>query len=236
MPVPPIARLGTLSALCVLAAACNKAPQREEAGIDPVIAMALAQPLMGDPDLTGLNRATAVFTGEAVPSAPIPLNSFTDEAKAAARAEAKALVGGSLVAAPPAAGSHKALAGEAVMLSWANAFGDGSCVVSTNYGYGWAAQLPAAWPIYPRGHVQEAAGSDTPQCHLRAISFRTGVAASDVLDFYASLAKKAGLASEHRADGVSNVLTGKRGASGFAVYVRPDADGTVLVDLVLKDF
>ena len=52
--------------------------------------------------------------------------------------------------------------------------------------------MPDWLPVYPRGHVQEALGADTPGCHVRALSFRSAVAPQDVIDFYAAIAGKAG--------------------------------------------
>lgn len=225
----------SLFLLCGLAAGCHKAPPPNAATVDPVVAAVLAQPLMGDPDLTMLDRGSGIYTGELVPSAPIPPDRFTDEAKAAARSEAAALAGGTLDSAPGAAGADKARAGPTAMVSWAQAFGDGPCVTAAGYGFGWAAQMPAAVPIYPRAHVQEAAGADGGACRLRAISFRSGVGATDLLDFYATMARKAGFKPERRVDGEAQALIARRGSGGFAAYLRPDAEATVLVDLVVKD-
>ncbi len=55
----------------------------------------------------------------------------------------------------------------------------------------WANRLPAAFPVYPRGAVQEAAGTDDDACALRVVNFQTGVSLDDVIDFYFSSARKA---------------------------------------------
>ena len=56
----------------------------------------------------------------------------------------------------------------------------------------WAAKLPAAFPVYPRGNTQEAAGTDEGQCALRVVSFLTPVALEEVLAFYYTRARAAG--------------------------------------------
>lgn len=215
-----------------LSACGGKQAEGNESALDPAIAAALAGPLMTDPDLVAQNSAGTALSGGGVPTALIPTDPVSAEAKAAAKAEAITLAGGKLASAPMASGRDNSLAGETVMLTYRRAFGDTNCATRASYTFSWAAKMPEPFTIYPRGHVQESAGLDAADCRLRAINFRTGVAAVDVLDFYATRARKAGFSAEHRATGDAHALSGKKGGAGFAVYVRAGSEGLAEVDLV----
>ncbi len=203
---------------------------------DPQVAAALADPLMTDPDLASQNRVGVALTGDGVPTALIPTEDISGDNRAAAKADAIALLGASPPAAPVASGSDGAQAGGTAQLSWLQAFGAKACANAASWTFSWAAKMPATLPIYPRGHVQEALGSDGAGCAMRAVNFRTQVTASDVLDFYAAAARKAGLQTVHRASGDAHMISGRQGAAGFAVYVRPGPEGMTDVDLVTNGF
>ncbi len=203
---------------------------------DPQIVAALADPLMTDPDLASQNRVGVALTGDGVPTALIPTEDLSAEARAAAKADAIALLGADPPAAPAASLGAGAKAGETVQLSWQQAFGAMPCAKTASWTFAWAAKMPAALPIYPRGHVQEALGSDAAGCAMRAVNFRTQVTAGDVLDFYSASARRTGLQAAHHADGDAHMLSGKLGSAGFAVYVRPGPEGMTEVDLVTRGF
>lgn len=197
-----------------------------------MVAAALAAPLMTDPDLASQNRVGVALTGSAMPAAPIPTEDLTDEARAAALSDAAAQLGGAIGPAPAATGSQGAAAGETALLSWRQTFGPGPCADRAGWTFAWAARMPQAFPVFPRGHVQEAAGNDDGDCHLRALNFRTQAEVPDVLGFYHAVSRQAGYSVLHRADGEAHVLTGSRNGAGYAVYVRPGAEGMTEVDLV----
>ena len=90
------------------------------------------------------------------------------------------------------------------------------------------ARLPAALPVYPRGHARVAAGTDAAGCALRAVRFVTPVTVADAIDFYYASAAKARLAPQRSKAGGDEVVAGK----GFAVYVRQSSDGLTEVVLV----
>ncbi len=216
---------------------CGRGPAPDAVDTrDPQVAAALADPLMTDPDLASQNRAGVALTGDGVPSALIPTEDLSAENRAAAKADAIALLGTNPPAAPTASGSAGAKAGETALLSWQQAFGVQACATTARWTFVWGAKMPAALPIYPRGHVQEAIGSDAAGCTLRAVNFRTQVSPGDVLDFYYASARKAGFKTSHRADGDAHALSGNQGGLGFAVYVRPGPEGMTDVDLVTRGF
>jgi len=199
---------------------------------DPVVADALSDPLMTDPDLATQNRVGALLTGGGVPSAQIPLEVVSDEVRAAAKADAVSLLGGDPGTAPAATGAGGAKAGDTALLTWRQNFKAEACASRVGWTFGWASKMPAAMPVYPRGHVQEALGNSENGCTIRALNFLVPVSAEDVLAFYNASARKAGFKPEHRADGDAHALIGKNGGAGFAVYVRPGPQGMSDVDLV----
>ena len=185
--------LAALSA-CGRTVADDKADQT-----DPLFAAGLAAPLMIDPDLSSLNRTGAALSADTTIDVPVPLDKPSSEARAAALADAGAWLGSTPKQLPAPANGPAPVAGQSVLLTWQSAFGPGPCPAKAEWGHIWAARMPAALPVYPRGHVQEAIGSDEPACRLRAISFTTPVPGSDVLAFYHAAARKAGIPARHLA-------------------------------------
>ena len=108
----------------------------------------------------------------------------------------------------------------------------GTCAGQVSYTMRWAARMPPAFPVYPRGSVQEAAGTDEDTCALRVVNFITPVPMGDVLDFYFTRARNAGFSADHSLQGGDNVLAGRKEGRAFAVYARELASGLVEVDLV----
>ncbi|MEO5597405.1 MAG: hypothetical protein ABIQ66_02175 [Novosphingobium sp.] len=222
-----------LLSVALLTGCTAKANKAAKARRDPEMAGALREPVMIDPDLSGMNQRGAALTGGGVPAATIPLDEQGAEYAAAAKAEAVQLAGGALQSAPPSAGSGAVAHGETAALTAGNVLGAGNaCLTKLTYTAAWAARMPTAFPIYPRGHVQEAAGADGEHCHVRAINFRVAVTPDDVLGFYYTTARKAGFAAVHRFDGGAHSLSGGKGAAVYLVLVRAREDGLTEVDLV----
>ncbi len=227
-----------LPALFLLLSACGSgtettAPEGDE---DPAVAGALADPIMTDPDLSGQNQRSAALGGGGPASAGIPPENQSPEAIAAARAEALKLAGGALRTAPAASasGSGGPAAEDAVVIAAAALAGKpgAACTAKLAYSAVWAARLPAAFPVYPRGHVQEAAGSDAAGCSLRSVNYLTPVTVPDVVDFYFTRANAAGFRSSRRLVGVDDVLEGSKAAAQYYLRVRKAEDGLTEVDLV----
>src|SRR5690606_23337049 len=138
---------------------------------------ALAGQIMVDPDLVGLNRANAVA---AMPPADgsLPTVDRSPGMIAAARAEALQLVGGPGMLRK--AGEPREVAG--ALPSGSALTAAASCIGRAQYTMQWAARMPEAFPVYPRGAVQEAAGTDAGGCALRAVDFVTPVPLGEVMD------------------------------------------------------
>ena len=108
------------------------------------------------------------------------------------------------------------------------------CAAKLEYTAAWAAKLPVAFPVYPRGAVQEAAGTEVAGCSLRAVKFQTPVPVGDVIDFYFSQARKAGFSATHVVEDGDDVLAGTRGPASFTVHARNLPSGASEVDLIIS--
>lgn len=239
-PIPPVVLAIVLAT--VLAGCGPRKAATSPADVDPAIAGALGDEIMVDPDLARQNPHNAALTGGGPASAAIPPQDKSPEAIAAARAEAVRLAGGPLQRAPkpsgpPPAQSGASSAGQTAVLTASIALGRNGagtgrdCAAKADYKMGWAAKLPAPFPVYPRGHVQEAAGTDADGCRLRVVNFVTPVPLDEVADFYWTRARSAGFAAAHRLDGADRVIEGAKGAAAYVVYLR-HRDGLTEVDLV----
>lgn len=202
------------------------------AALDPAIVAALADPLMIDPDLASQNRGNAAIALDGFDA--IPLDDPSPEAIAAATADAARLAGGMIRTAPEPADTHDQFAPAltAGRLAAALPAVSPSCLDSLRYGYAWASSVPQVLPIYPRGHLQEAAGSAT--CGLHAVVFTTPVETSVVIDFYYTRAVDAGFIVARRRHGQVDALSGNRGAAAFVVRVRPQPSGLSEVELAIR--
>lgn len=222
-----------------LLAACGSAdPQPKSDEGDPALTGALGDQITADPDLARQNEAAGVA---AIPArdGTLPSLDVTPDAIARARTDALALLGGpgKLKKAPQARELAGALPAEAELSAAARAANapganGGDCASRVEYTAAWAAKLPQPFPVYPRGAVQEAAGSDAHGCSLRVVNFHTPVPLSEVLDFYYTRAAGAGFSVQHvRQDG-DNVMGGVKGKASFTLYARTLKTGATEVDLV----
>lgn len=211
-------------AACSKPDAPDKAPQR-----DPAVVQALNDPLMIDPDLSQRNEGAAALT--VTTDMGLPVLPVTAEAAAGARAEAARMVGGlDKLRAPPAA--EKAVAD--LPESWSPghhlaAIGaDEPCLKRLKSSAIFAARLPEALPVYPRGGTLAAAGSDTATCTARAVRFATPVSPGDVLAFYWAQARAARLSPRaYTAEGAA-VLRGSGKGLAFDVRVRAVGEQTLV--------
>ncbi|UIP06277.1 hypothetical protein LY632_11335 [Erythrobacter sp. SDW2] len=226
--------------LPVLLAACSG--EADEPGIvperDPMATQALNDQIMVDPDLSQQNEANAALSGNGDHSLPPVV--ATREAIEGAKLEAADLVGGTAnlrqLSEPKAAEPLPEAALYSVTELAKLTTGAEVCAEKASFTARWAARMPAALPIYPRGNTIEAAGSDSGGCKLRAVRFLTPVARADVLAFYAASARKAGLNASYSRAGEIEVVEGGKGASRYAIYVRRRQSGISEVGLVTSGF
>ena len=226
-----------IPALILAVTACGgaKDPATKRAETDPAVTGALADQIMVDPDLASQNRGNAALGSGGPADGSLPPELRTPEAIAAAKADAARLVGGPMQVAP-SAGSSSAGKAEAPLTAAdmaGNVPGIGAgCPDKVDYSMAWAAKMPAAFPVYPRGHVNEAAGTDKDGCRLRVVNFVTPVAPGDVMNFYYTRARGAGFAAERKREGGDDVLGGSKGGAAYVVYTRLMPNGLTEVDLV----
>lgn len=228
-------RCALLTSLALLAACSEQATTAlAPEARDPAVLGAINDPLMVDPDLASQNRPSAALQGGGPASATIPLIKRSAEEIAAAKAEAQKLLGQEVPLAPtPASGDDAASSPETLGLAAAALSSEGKrCAAKLGYTAAWTTKLPAVLPIYPRGHVQEAAGNDLDRCKLRAVNFLTPVPVEAVAAFYHAWLAKSGGSPALRLDGADTVLTASKGGARFMIYIRKTPDGLTEVDLV----
>jgi len=226
--------LAAVAAL-LLAGCADGAPGtvREE---DPALAAALGEPIMADPDLVSLNRANSAAAMPPL-GGLLPTLDGGPAAIAAARADALRLVGGlaAMERAPDPRDAPGTLPADAALAVAARAAASGidrACAERARYTALWATRMPRAFPVYPRGAVQEAAGTDVAGCALRAVNFVTPVPVGDVIDFYFTRARAAGFSVGRELRDGDDVLSGVRGKASYAVHARRLPTGHTEVELV----
>lgn len=217
-------------------AACGDSPEGDSQGdVDPATEQALNDQIMVDPDLANQNEGNAALTANGDQS--IPPENRTPEAIQAAQEAAAALVGGAseMKPLPEATAMDGAIPENAALTAAARAAvspGGENCADQVKYSARWAAELPAAFPVYPRGATKEAAGTDMGECALRVVSYLTPVPMEDVLGFYHTRALSGGYTSEHVTSDGDNIVSGTKGGASFVVYARRLSNGLTVVDLV----
>ncbi|MCM0000419.1 MAG: hypothetical protein NBV68_13625 [Erythrobacter sp.] len=204
---------------------------------DPVIARALHDPLMSDPDLASRNEAAAAI-GFA-DSAALPVLAGSSAAAAAAREAMRIelLESGTLPDLPPAGDAPGGavlgpMSGPEELLAAVGA--PGTCAGELNEDFALAATLPPAAAIPPHAMVVQAGGSDAADCGLRIVRYLTPAAPEDVLQYHHVRAARAGLTpTRHAAPGDSISGTGE-GSERLAVSLRKAAHGLTGVTLVYR--
>lgn len=203
---------------------------------DPALSGALGDQIMVDPDLTGQNLANAgVSASEGKIELPPDLRS--PEAIAAAKGEAAKLAGGVINPAPkPGDGAGVASlvenAATAAQVAQAAKTNKVDCAGKAETSMNWASSLPEPLGVYPRGAVQDAAGTDSDGCRMRVVSFATPVSPEDVIDFYFTRVRAAGYDARHSLDGKDHVLGGSKGNAAYLIYARRLDNGVTEVDVI----
>ena len=107
----------------------------------------------------------------------------------------------------------------------------GGCDAKLTYGNAWAERLPAAFKVYPRATLREAAGVAGGKCNIRVVNFQTAASIQGVFDYYHTMAIRAGYTSDHRVNGNEHMLGGTKGDLAYVIMARRDG-GMTDVDLV----
>ncbi len=232
--------IATILALPLALAGCGRTASGSEATdnqSDPAARVALEGPIMIDPDLTEQSNRNAVTTGSKPATGGVPLSRQSAVADVA-QADALKAVGGRMLSAPAAKTMEcdNCDIDEPVTLGTRAAQQNGQCDAKLSYGADWAERMPAAFPVYPRATLREAAGVSSGACNVRVINFRTGASLKSVLDYYYTRAKRAGYDGEHTVKGEDHYLGGTRAGDGAAyVVIVNETGGLRDVDIVASN-
>lgn len=228
--------------LCLMIAAC--APAKQERGAntaliaaDPVLARALGDPLMSDPDLASRNESNAA--AGFVDSSALPVLSATSQDTQLARdaARLELLGSGAILPLPEPSTTPRGqplgpLASAEDLIAAVGA--PQTCVARLSEDFGFAARLPSVAAIMPRAMVVQAGGADSAGCRIRIIRYRTAAKPADVLQYHYVRASRAGLrAVRHTLPEDIIAATGTRGET-LVVHVRPALNGLSSVDLLYR--
>lgn len=204
---------------------------------DPVVARALHDPLMSDPDLASRNEANAVL-GFADSSA-LPTFTATSAAAQAAREAARAelLEGGAIPDLPlpntePRGAALGPMARPADLIAALGA--PSSCAGQLRQNFAYAAGLPPVAGIMPHGMVLQAGGADTPTCGIRIVRYHTAAASGDVLEYHHAQAVRAGLRALRYTKPEENIAASGARDESLVVHVRKAAGGLTAVDLLYR--
>ena len=227
--------------LCLALAACSPAPNGRAdspaGAIDPVVARALHDPLMSDPDLSARNDANAVL-GLPAPGA-LPVFTATPVAARAARdaARLELLAGGAIPDLPPASDNPqgKALGMAASAADLLAALGaPASCAARLEQGFAWSADLPPVAAIMPHGMVMQSGGAAEAPCRLRIVRYQSPAVPEDVLAYHYARAERAGLTGTRHAAPEAMITTSNFGGERLVVHARLAANGMTAVDLLYR--
>jgi len=167
---------------------------------DPILARALNDPLMTDPDMASRNQSNAVIAFH--DSHPLPPLGTHEEAVSRAREAARLelLSGGQVANLPlPVEGENATALGELSnvgdMIEVVGSRTD--CIESMNASLLWSTQMPETSAVMPHGMVQQAAGVDTDRCVVRVVRYHTPVSVEDALEYHFTKATREGFVVEH---------------------------------------
>lgn len=204
---------------------------------DPVVARALFDPLLTDPDLASRNEANAAIGF--VDSAALPV--FTaDSAQASAAREAlriELLEGGPLPelplaradAGPPVLGP---MSGASELLAAVGA--PQACAAALREDFLMAADLPAAAAIPAQAMVVQAGGADRAGCNLRIVRYDSEAPADDLMQYHVVRARRAGLAADRYVQPAAAIVAAGANGERLAVHLRARAGGLTGVTLVWR--
>jgi hypothetical protein len=231
---PTIRLLGASIGIALLASCGGSADDEAKPESDPAMTGALEDEIMTDAELSG-SAGAAVATADGI---ELPPELRSPEAIASAKQEAAKKAGGTLESAPQAvSGTATALvegAATAAQVAGQSKLASTDCAAKVRYSASWANRLPDALAVYPRGAVQEAAGTDDAGCAIAVANFVTPVDVKDVIDYYYTRVRKAGYGADYHVDGSEHVLGGKKAARAYVVSARKLENGLTGVDVIVS--
>ena len=172
---------------------------------DPLLAQALEDQIMVDPNLTQQANEHSTRAPDTPFAAQVPL-------------DAPLL---------PAGGPGQTLGARAAVQAGVAKDRFIGCALDVSYSQTYANLLPAGLPLHPKAQVIEAAGSNRSGCQLRAVTFAVPLPPHALADFYLGVAKRGGYAAQtaNGSDGLTVSATHTSGAA-FYLIVKPDGTGS----------
>ena len=220
-----VSMIASVAAALLLAGCGDKASDKAEldkidaklggkAGADPALSVALEEPIMVDPNLTSQSNEDSIRPPAQPFQAPVPLDPN----------------------APDASGSGQTLGSLAEQQARLSKDKFNGCELDVQYSMDYANRLSADLPLYPKARVAEAAGSDNGSCKLRAVTYATAAAPKAMIDYYLTIARRAGFSASHNSEGREELVSGSRDRDGAAFYaiIQPAGAGSS-VDLVANN-
>lgn len=241
--------------LLCLTAACSDgpeqsvaAPEAELIASDPVIARALHDPLMSDPDLASRNEANAALGGPDSHALPVLPATSADASAAREAMRLELLATGPIPDLPPVPGEDEdeddarpapaplapmgPMAPPADLLA---ALGlPARCAAQLKEDFALAASLPAAAALPPQGMVMQAGGSEAAGCRVRIIRYVSAAPLIDVLQYHHARASRAGLTGRRQALPADMIIAEGKGGERLVVEARRAAHGMTGVTLLYR--
>lgn len=229
---------------CLAAAACSQAPEApptpvEDPAIaqDPVIARALNDPLMSDPDLASLNEANAAIGFADSDALPV-LRASSVDAQAAREALRLELLGTGPITKLPEPQEGKGgeplgpMSGAPELLAAVGA--PGGCAKHLREDFAIAAALPPVAAIPPDAMVMQAGKANASGCRIHIIRYRSAAPSGDLLQYHLTRAIRAGLGAKRYALPADILVASNRGGERLTVHVVPAPHGLNGVTLVYR--
>ncbi len=226
-----------VAALTIAGCGEKREPVNEKPVADPALTSSLQGPVMTDPNLDHLNSAREAISGGGAPIIELPPIETGPEAIAAAKSDAAKIAKKAMVVlSSPQDLSDYGLRDAITPGQLAQSIkGPGkNCADKIEYGFAWSLRLPESLMIYPRGHVQEAAGTDRDGCHLRVVSFASPVDPADILAFYSTRFQSGGITAQYRQSDMVQVLDGNNAGMAWLIRTRRISAGVTGVDIVVN--
>lgn len=234
--------------LCLMAA-CSDGPEARSAApemgliaSDPVIARALHDPLMSDPDLASRNEANAALGVPDSHALPVLPATSADASAAREAMRLELLATGPIPDLPPVPGEDDAkpaplpplgpMAPAADLLA---ALGlPARCAGQLKEDFALAASLPAAAALPPQGMVMQAGGSEAAGCRTRIIRYVSAAPLIDVLHYHYARASRAGLTGRRQGAPADMIIAEGKGVERLVVEARRAAHGMTGVTLLYR--
>jgi hypothetical protein len=124
--------------------------------------------------------------------------------------------------APDGAGSGQTLGSLAEQQARLSKDKFNGCMLDVKYSMDFANRLPTDLPLYPRAR------------RLRAVTYSSSAAPKAMIDYYLTIARRAGFTASHSSEGNEDLVSGTRDGAAFYAIIQPAGAGSS-VDLVANN-